>query len=68
MIELRDLQAKYITDKNGKKTAAILPIEVFEGLLEDLEDLAVLAERRDEPTISHEEVMEKLKRDGFLQN
>ena len=26
MIELRDLQAKYITDKNGKKTAAILPI------------------------------------------
>jgi len=36
--------------------------------LEDLEDFAVLAERRDEPTISHEEVMEKLKRDGFLQN
>jgi hypothetical protein len=68
MIELRDLQAKFITDKNGNKTDAILPIEIFEELLEDLEDLAVLAERRDEPTISHEEVMERLKRDGFLQN
>jgi len=68
MIEVRDLQAKFITDKNGKKTAAILPIEVFEELLEDLEDLAVLAERREEPTISFEEVMERLKRDGFLQN
>lgn len=68
MIEPRDLQAKFITDKNGKKTDAILPIEVFEELLEDLEDLAVLAERREEPTISFEDVMERLKRDGFLQN
>ena len=68
MIEARDLQAKFITDENGKKTAVILPIEEFEDLLEDLEDLAVLAERREEPTISFEEVMEKLKRDGFLQN
>ena len=61
MIEVRDLQAKFITDKNGKKTAAILPIEIFEELLEDLEDLAVLAERREEPTISFEEVMESLR-------
>ena len=68
MNEVRDLQAKYITDENGKKTAVILPIEEFEELLEDLEDFAALAERREEPTISHEEVMEKLKRDGFLQN
>ncbi len=61
MIELRDLQAKYITDENGEKTAVILSIEEFENLLEDLEDLALLAERRDEPTISHEEVSERLK-------
>ena len=66
MIELRDLQAKYITDENGEKTAVVLPIKEFENLLEDLNDLAVLAERRDEPTISFEEVMERLKRDGFL--
>ena len=65
---IRDLQAQYITDENGKKTAVILPIEEFEELLEDLHDLAVLAERRDEPTISHEEVLAKLKRDAYLQD
>jgi hypothetical protein len=65
---IRDLQAQYITDAEGKKTAVILPIEEFEELLEDLQDLAVLAERRDEPTIPHEEVVAKLKRDGYLQD
>jgi PHD/YefM family antitoxin component YafN of YafNO toxin-antitoxin module len=67
-MEIRDLQAQYITDENGRKTAVILPIEEFEELLEDLEDSAVLAERREEPTIPFEEVMERLKRDGFLQD
>ena len=65
---IRDLQAQYITDETGKKTAIILPIEEFEELLEDLQDLAILAERRDEPTIPHEEVIARLKRDGYLQD
>ena len=65
---IRDLQAQYVTDENGNKTAVILPIEEFEELLEDLQDLAVLAERRDEPTMPHEEVLAKLKRDGYLQD
>ena len=65
---IRDLQAQYITDETGKKTAIILPIEEFEELLEDLQDLAILAERRDEPTIPHEDVIARLKRDGYLQD
>lgn len=65
---IQDLQAQYVTDEKGNKTAVILPIEEFEELLEDLQDLAVLAERRDEPTIPHEEVVAKLKRDGYLQD
>jgi hypothetical protein len=32
--------------------------------MDDIEDLAVLAERRDEPTISHEKLMAKLRQDG----
>ena len=68
MNTLRELQAQYVTDENGKKTAVILPIEEFEELLEDMEDLAVMAERREEPAIPHEEVLERLKRDGFLSN
>jgi len=63
---IRDLQAQYVTDESGKKTAVILPIEEFEELLEDIEDLAVLLERRDEPTIPFDEVIAKLKQDGLL--
>jgi len=44
----------------------ILPIEEYEQLLEDLHDLAVIAERRDEATVSFEEVKERLKKDGIL--
>jgi hypothetical protein len=65
---IRDLQAQYVTDESGKKTAVILPIEEFEELLEDLQDLAILAERRDEPTMPHEEVVARLRRDGYLQD
>jgi hypothetical protein len=65
---IRDLQAQYITDEKGNKTAVILPIEEFEELLEDLQDLAMLAERRDEPTVPHEELVARLKRDGYLQD
>jgi PHD/YefM family antitoxin component YafN of YafNO toxin-antitoxin module len=63
---IRDLQAQYVTDENGKKTAVILPIEEFEELLEDIEDLAVLLERRDERAIPFDKVVAKLKQDGNL--
>jgi hypothetical protein len=43
-----------------------LEIGDYERLLEDLQDLAAIAERRDEPTISHEELVAELKRDGLL--
>ncbi len=66
MVSVRELQAQYVTDEAGKKVAVILPIEEFEDLLEDLEDLAVLLERRDEPTIPFEEAVAKLKKNGLL--
>ncbi|MGC1378105.1 MAG: hypothetical protein WA821_17885 [Anaerolineales bacterium] len=44
-----------------KKTAVILPLEEFEELLEDIDDLAVLTERRDEPSIPHAEVLSQIK-------
>jgi PHD/YefM family antitoxin component YafN of YafNO toxin-antitoxin module len=67
MHKISDLQVQYVTNDAGKKTAVLLPIEEFEELLEDIEDLAMLAERRDEPTISHEEVLARLKKNGLLQ-
>ena len=63
---IRELKVQYITDDAGQKTGVILPIEEFEGLLEDMEDLAIVAERRDETTTSHEDVLSKLKNDGIL--
>ena len=38
----------------------------FEELLEDIEDLAAIAERREEPTIPHDELIKKLKLDGIV--
>ena len=48
-------KAEYIV-KNGKPTAVIMPIAEYEELLEDLHDLAVIARRKDEPTIPLAEV------------
>ena len=66
MYKINELQVQYVTNDAGKKTAVLLPIKEFEELLEDIEDLAMLAERRDEPTISHEEVIAHLKKNGLL--
>lgn len=57
---------QYITDAKGRKKAVILPIKEYMRLLEDLHDLAVVAERRGEATISHEELKAKLRADGIL--
>jgi hypothetical protein len=53
---------QYLTDESGKKTAVVLPISAYEKLLEDLDDLAAIAERREEPTILHEQFKAELKR------
>lgn len=59
------IQTQYLTDENGKKTAVVIPVEEYEELLEDLHDLAVIVERRDEPTIRFDELKKRLKADGL---
>ncbi|MBN1425444.1 hypothetical protein JXA88_12900 [Candidatus Fermentibacteria bacterium] len=61
------LHPEYVTDSVGRRKAVILPVEEFDGLLEDLDDLACVAERRNEPTVAHAKVMEDLNKDGYLQ-
>ena len=68
MAQLRELSVQYIVDANGDKSAVVLPIDQYYQLLEDLDDLAVLAERRDEPTQTHEELLAELKQRGLLPN
>lgn len=59
-------RTQYIIDEKGNKMATVVPIKEYEELIEDLHDLAIVAERRDEPTISFEILKEKLKKDGLL--
>ncbi len=66
MIDTKDLAVNYIVNEVGEKTAVILSIEQFESLLEDIEDLATVAERRDEPTTSHADLLAELKQDELI--
>ncbi len=61
-----DIHPQYIINDTGQKTAVILPINEYMELLEDLHDLAIVVERREEPTVSHEALLAELKRDGIL--
>jgi hypothetical protein len=65
LLKVKEMDLQYATNQAGEKTAVILPITAFQELLEDVADLAIVAERRAEPTISHGELLAELKRDGF---
>jgi hypothetical protein len=54
---------QYIVDAEGKRKGVILSIERYEQLTEDLHDLAVVAERREEECISLDEMKRQLKQD-----
>jgi PHD/YefM family antitoxin component YafN of YafNO toxin-antitoxin module len=60
------VKEQYIIDAEGNKTAIILSIEQYEQMLEDLHDLAVVAERRTEQSVSLANMQEWLKEDGIL--
>ena len=60
------MSTRYITSEDGDRTDVVLSVSDYEALMEDLQDLAVIAERKDEPTYSLEEVKERLKADGLL--
>jgi PHD/YefM family antitoxin component YafN of YafNO toxin-antitoxin module len=51
---------QYITDEKGNKVAVILPLTEYQHLKEDLHDLAMVAERRDEGTINLAELKKRV--------
>lgn len=60
------INQQYVIDKKGRKKAIILSIRQYEELIEDIHDLATIAERRKEKGISFEEMKKRLKADGLL--
>ena len=59
-------KAQYLVDESGQKTAVVLPVDEYEELLEDIHDLAVIAERKDESTTGFDELKKRLEADGLL--
>jgi PHD/YefM family antitoxin component YafN of YafNO toxin-antitoxin module len=56
----RESGVEYVV-KKGQRKAVILPIEEYEESLEDLYDLGVIEQRKNEPTIPLAEVERRLK-------
>ena len=55
---------RFITDENGKQVAVVPPVAEYEAMVEDLHDLAVIAERRDERPLPADEFKRQLLADG----
>lgn len=62
----RAAAVQYVTDEKGRKKSVILPVETYEEMLEDIQDLVAVAERRKEKTIPFDEMKKRLKKDGLL--
>jgi len=61
-----NIHPTYITNDEGEKLSVVLSIDEFQEILEDYEDLAMVAERKDEKATSHEDFLEELKQDGTI--
>ena len=59
------MKQQYIVDETGKKTAVVLSIKDYARLLEDLHDLQVAAERREDSTVPLYKLKSKLRADGI---
>ena len=43
---------RYLIDESGRKISVVLSINEYRQLMEDLQDLALISERKDEPAES----------------
>ncbi len=59
-------KGRYVTDRKGKRTGVVLSLKRYSRLMEDLHDLAVVAERRTEKLLSAEEMRKRLRQRGHL--
>jgi len=57
---------RFVVNEKGDKESVILSMNDYSNMLEELEDLATVAERQTEKTFSHTEVIAELKSDGYL--
>jgi len=51
---------QYIVDEKGNKISVILPFSEYQQMQEDLHDLAVIADRKNENTLTINEMKKRL--------
>ena len=61
-------KGRYVTDRKGKRTGVVLSLKRYARLMEDLHDLAVVAERRTEKLLSADEMRKRLRQRGHLES
>ena len=61
------MNTQFLTDDQGGKVAVVIPIKEYNELLEDIADLASVAERRNDERISLTDLKASLVSDGLLQ-
>lgn len=54
------MTTQFLTDQAGKRMAVVLPVEDYDELMEDVSDLAAVAERRNEDRMTLEQVKQRL--------
>ncbi len=60
------MSEKYVTNAKGKKISVILSYKGYKKLLEDMQDLVIIAERQEEQSIPLTEFKKKMKENGSL--
>jgi len=61
---MASLQEQFTIDAKGRNTGVILSLRRYQKLMEDLHDLAIVAERRSEEPIPLQEMKRRLRQDG----
>jgi hypothetical protein len=65
-MDISYLHPQFILNDKGDKTAVIISLKKYNQLVEDLMDLAKVAERRDEPSVPHDKLLAELRNEGLI--
>ncbi len=60
------IKIKFLTDEEGKRHSVVIPVEDYQEMLKDIEDLVTIAERKSESNITIEALKKNLKIDGLI--
>lgn len=59
---------QFIINGKGEKTSVILSIREYESLVEDVQDLRVFEDRKNESTVSFEDFDKQMRANGKISN